>query len=205
MSPEPLRLDPGQALALLERRSPPGESWPWHCRQVAKVAALLARASGGAADPALAEIQALLHDIGRSRTHGPLHGWTGFVMVRAEGHPLAARGCLTHWLKGRRREELHGDGRLAPRFVERAFAALEERPWSLQDSVMSVADSCVRNTTIVTLDERHADLLARYGDSPWLRRAWQLARQHAEELSAALGSPVEEILAPLHGDRLDPR
>lgn len=200
------RLGAHGALALLDRHSPPGESWPLHCRQVAKVARRLADAADAAAvDADLVEAQALLHDIGRSRTHGPLHGWTGFVLVRAHGFPREGRGCLTHWLKGRAPHELAGAGRLTPGFIERAFAAFEVEPWSLADSIVSLADSCVMNTTIVTLDERHADLLARYGESRWMRRAWELARQHADEVAAALGSRVEDVLAPLHGDRLDPR
>lgn len=192
------------ALDLLDRHSPPGASWPLHCRQVAKVARRLADAVG-AVDAELVEAQALLHDIGRSRTHGPLHGWTGFVLVRAHGFPREGRGCLTHWLKGRAPEELHGAGRLTPGFVERAFATFAVEPWGLADSIVSLADSCVMNTTIVTLDERHEDLLRRYGESRWMRRAWELARQHADEVGAALGSRVEEVLAPLHGDRLDAR
>lgn len=199
------RLGRDGARALLDRHSPEGEAWPLHCRQVAKVARTLADAAGAdAVDAELVESQALLHDIGRSRTHGPLHGWTGFVLVRAHGYPREARGCLTHWLKGRAPEELAGAGRLTPGFIARAFAAYDEEPWSLADSIMSLADSCVMNTTIVTLDERHDDLLRRYGDSRWMRRAWELARHHAEEVAAALGSRVEGILAPLHGDRLDP-
>lgn len=198
-------LGPEQARALLDRHSPDGERWPLHCRQVAKVARALATGLGAQrVDADLAEAQALLHDIGRSRTHGPLHGWTGFVLVRAQGFPRAGRGCLTHWLKGREPAELIGAGRLKPGFVARAFAELDAEPWSLQDSVLSLADSCVRDTTIVPLDERHGDLLRRYGDSRWLRRAWELARRHADEVAAGLGCAVEEFLAPLHGDRLDP-
>lgn len=199
------RLGRDGALALLAAHAPAGESWPRHCRQVAKVARRLADAVGGElVDAELVESQALLHDIGRSRTHGPLHGWTGFVLVRAHGHPREARGCLTHWLKGRAPEELTGAGRLTPGFIARAFAAFHQEPWSLADSIMSFADSCVMNTTIVTLDQRHEDLLRRYGESRWMRRAWELANQHAEDVSAALGSRVEDLLAPLHGDRLDP-
>ncbi len=200
------RLGRAGALVLLDQHSPASESWPLHCRQVAKVARRLADAAApGAVDAELVETQALLHDIGRSRTHGPLHGWTGFVLVRSLGHPREARGCLTHWLKGRAPEELLGAGRLTPGFIARAFAAFDDQPWSLADSIMSLADSCVMNTTIVTPDERHEDLLRRYGDSRWMRRAWELAREHAEDVGAALGSRVEDVLAPLHGDRLDSR
>ncbi|MDA1260555.1 MAG: HD domain-containing protein [Planctomycetota bacterium] len=200
------RLGRAGALALLDRNSPAGESWPLHCRQVAKIARRLADAVGfGSEEAELIEAQALLHDIGRSKTHGPLHGWTGFVLVRAHGYPREARGCLTHWLKGRAPEELEGAGRLTPGFVARAYAAFDAEPWGLADSIMSLADSCVMNTTIVSLDQRHEDLLKRYGESRWMRRAWELARQHADEVAAALGSRVEDLLAPLHGDRLDPR
>lgn len=206
MSARSAMLEPAAARLFLDRHAPLGESWPLHCRQVAKVARALGAAlaaRGARVDADLLEVQALLHDIGRSKTHGPLHGWTGYVLVRAHGHAREARGCLAHWLKGRAPEELRG-GRLTDAFIGRAFAAFEAEPWSLQDSVVSLADSCVRNTTIVTLQERHADLFTRYGDSRWMRRAAELAEQHAAEIGAALGSPVEEILAPLHGDRLDP-
>lgn len=205
MSAQPSRLAPAAALAFLDRHTRPGESWPLHCRQVARVARTLGEAlaaRGARVDPGLLEVQALLHDVGRSLTHGPLHGWTGFVLTRSHGHALEGRGCLVHWLKGRAPEELH-DGRLTPGFIRRAFAVFEQEPWNLQDSVVSLADSCVKNTTIVTLRERHADLLARYGDSRWMRRAAELAEQHAAEIGAALGSPAEDLLAPLHGDRLD--
>jgi len=197
-----------QALALLDRYSKPSESWPLHCRQVAKVARTLAEAlaaRGAKMDPVLAEAQALLHDIGRSLTHGPLHGWTGFVLVRSHGHAREARGCLTHWLKGREPDELLLGGRLKEGFIRRTYRHFEDDPWCLQDSVMSLADSCVANTTIVTLAERHADLVVRYGASAWLRRAEELAERHAAEIGAALGFRAEDLLAPLHGDRLDSR
>jgi putative nucleotidyltransferase with HDIG domain len=193
---------------LLEEHSPAGAGWPLHCRQVARVARLVAdelAARGARVDPEAVETQALLHDVGRSLTHGPLHGWTGFVLVRARGHPAAARGCLTHWIKGRSADELLHGGRLKPGFVGRVFEAYGSVPWSLQDSVMSFADSSVAHTTIVPLAQRHADLVARYGDSRWMRRAAELAEAHAAEIGAALGFPVARLLEPLHGDCLDPR
>lgn len=198
-------LTPAAARELLAAHAPSGATWPLHCRQVAKVARLVGEAlaaRGAALDVDLLEAQALLHDVGRSRTHGPLHGWTGFVLVRAHGHPRAARGCLTHWIKGRTPQELLG-GRLTAGFVGRVFEVYGAEPWTLQDSVMSFADSSVAHTTIVPLAARHADLVARYGDSRWMRRATELAEQHAEEISAHLGFAVERLLAPVHGDRLD--
>lgn len=196
-------LSPADAERLLVELAPPNEEWPNHCRQVAKVARVVGDAlldKGHAFDLDMLITQALVHDIGRAKTHGPLHGWTGFVMMRARGFEIAGRGCLTHWLKGRSREEVLTATRWNTSITESAFDALGPEPWCLSDSVLSFADSSVQHTTIVPIAERHQDLLERYGDSLWLRRAAELGEQHGEEIAAALGFPVETLLAPLFGD-----
>lgn len=196
-----------EARELLEEHAPHGENWPLHCRQVARVAERISaalRGAGAALDLDRTWVRALLHDIGRSRTHGPFHGWTGFVLLRSLGHPDDGRGCLTHWLKGRTPAEVAASPVFRGPVVERAFAALDPPGWTLEDSVLSLADSGVKHSTVVAWRERHADLIERYGDSHWLRRAGELADEHAAEVSSALGFPVEEILTPLHGDRIDP-
>ncbi|RMH02256.1 MAG: HD domain-containing protein [Planctomycetota bacterium] len=198
-------MSPAEARDLLEEYAPPGAPWAAHCRQVARVARLLADELAGRGAPVAPEeleVQGLLHDIGRARTHGPYHGWAGYVLLRARGRPEAGRGCLTHWLKGRSREELAAHGAFRPRFLDRVLAALDPPDWTVADSVLSVADASVRHSTVVDLDERFRDLSDRYGDSRWLRRARELTEQHARDLGRILGRPVAELLRPLYGDSL---
>jgi uncharacterized protein len=195
-------MDVAAAHDILNHVDTHGESWPQHCRQVARVASRLATAlneNGAELDAGLCERQALLHDIGRSKTHGPLHGWSGFTILRGMGHPAEARGCLAHWTKGRGREELEVVPIWKPSFVVRVFEIFDKQPWDIYDSVVSVADSSVRHTEIVSIECRHQDLFDRYGDSIWMRRAAELAHIHATELSDILKSPVAELLSPLYG------
>jgi len=195
-------MNTSEANDLLNGVDEDGESWPQHCRQVARVSRCLADAlnnCGADIDAELCERQGLLHDIGRSKTHGPLHGWTGFTMLRGLGHAPEARGCLAHWTKGRRQEELDVVQMWKPSFVARVYEVFEQRPWDIYDSVVSAADSSVRHTEIVSIEARHQDLFDRYGDSIWMRRAAELAHIHATELGDILKSPVAELISPLYG------
>ncbi|HJM39193.1 MAG TPA: HD domain-containing protein [Planctomycetota bacterium] len=198
-------MSPKQARQILDAHSPPGEGWPLHCRQVAKVTRLVSdslTAIGANLNSDDLEAQALLHDIGRVQTHGVMHGWAGFTLLRSLGHESVARACLTHWFKGRDESELRASGRLKESFINNLFSALNPPEWTLGDSVISFADSCVKHATIVSLNDRHADLIERYGDSSWMRRANELAVQHGEELSSTLGQPVENLVSPFYGDTL---
>lgn len=189
-----------EARCLLLDRASPTESWVEHCHQVAKVAHHLGAAlqqAGADFDLELLEVRALLHDIGRSKTHGALHGWSGYCLLKGEGYASAGRGCLTHWLKGRSHAEVAKSELWEPSLADSAFAALGP-DWDLADSVLSVADSSVQHTTIVPMAERHRDLDQRYGKSPWLTRARELAESQAAEISDALGFSLDDLLAPLY-------
>ncbi len=202
----PGSMSPQDARLLLDAHAPEGEPWPWHCRQVARVAVRLGEAlqqAGAPVDLAELEVQALLHDIGRSLTHGPFHGWSGFVLLRSLGRSEAGRGCLTHWLKGRAPEELRQSTHFRDSFIERVYAAIDPPGWTLADSVLSVADSSVRHSTVVGFEERYRDLYQRYGQSAWLERACELTSEHAGEIAGLLGRPVEDVLEPLYGDTLE--
>jgi len=203
-----MSLSVAAAEELLAELGPDQEGWPLHCRQVAKVADRLGQrlSERGLLDHEQRElltVQALLHDIGRSRTHGPLHGWTGYTLLRSQGLAAEGRGCLSHWLKGRGVEEIEQSRLWTPAFAHHAWSQLHPPAWTLADSALSVADSSVQHSTIVPMADRHRDLYTRYGDSPWLRRAAELAEQQAEELGAALGCAVDALLQPLYGDCLD--
>jgi len=194
------RLSLHDARVLLLKFASPSEAWVEHCHQVAKVAHHLGAAlqqNGAEFDLELLEVRALLHDIGRAKTHGPLHGWSGYCLLKGEGFPDAGRGCLTHWLKGRSHAEVVACNLWEPALAGRAFEALGSK-WDLADSVLSVADSSVQHTTIVPMAERHADLDARYGKSVWLTRAAELAQSQAAEINDALGFSLDDLLAPLY-------
>lgn len=200
-------MTPQDAIRLLSERADPGANWVLHSLQVGRVARALGRAleeRGFALAPDDLCVQGLLHDVGRSFSHGPFHGWTGYVYLRSRGLGGWGRGCLVHWLKGRDRDELLATSRMPPGFVARVLGELRPPEWTLADSVVSLADSCVRHATIVPYPERHAELLRRYGESRWLRRAWELAEAHARQVEAALDSPLAAALEPLYGDTLRP-
>lgn len=218
-------LTPAEAAAVLDAHAPDGEVWPIHCRQVARIArtvsdALLAAGAsldqqldawwGDESAPAAAQIDAyqplssadieawaLVHDIGRCVHHGPLHGWIGWRLLADLGHASTARGCLTHWLKGRSADELRA-AELDEDLIAQVAAALHPLQWRLADSVLSFADSSVAGKSIVSLDVRHADLRARYGGSVWMDRHEELGNRAADQISAALGQPVADLLTPLY-------
>ena len=201
-------MTPEQAQELLWEHAPEKDAWPLHCIQVSRVARTLAEnltAQGHPVDPDQAEVEGLLHDIGRSLTHGPMHGWSGWVLLRSLGHEDSARGCLSHWLKGRTPEEVAAGQGLSEDFTQKVFTYLKPREWTLADSVISVADSSVMHTTIVPLEKRHAELLQRYGNSNWLRRAAALADSHSAQIGEALAQPTLQVLAHLHGNTLQNR
>ena len=194
-------LNPAKALELLLSYAPQGETWPIHCQQVARVARCLADAllaSGALLSPDDVEAQALVHDIGRSVDHGPLHGWAGHQLMAALGHAATGRSCITHWLKGRSENELLDIG-LPDDLLDEVLSKLDPPEWLLSDSVVSLADSSVAGKEIVPLSKRHDDLRQRYGFSKWLDRHAQLAEQHATQISDALQRPVVDLLEPLYG------
>ncbi|HBF22244.1 MAG TPA: hypothetical protein DDW23_00385 [Planctomycetes bacterium] len=199
-------MTPKEALPILEAHSPPGETWPNHCRQVAKVAKALALASQEAGvniNPLRVEAHALLHDIGRSKTHGPMHGWSGYILLKKLGKPELGRGCITHWTKGRTAAEMARNSSFSTSFIQKVYAALDPPDWNIEDSILSIADSSVMHTTIVSLKTRHTDLESRYGKSDWITRTKDLAFSQESSLSKVLGRPVEDIVKPLHGHSLD--
>lgn len=161
------------------------------------VAELGPRPKRPALQPADVEAWALVHDIGRCVNHGPLHGWIGWRLLADLGHASTARGCLTHWLKGRSADELRAAS-IDEGLIAQVAAALHPLHWRLADSVLSFADSSVAGKAIVPLASRHADLRARYGGSTWMDRHEELGERAATQISDALGRPVAELLAPLY-------
>ena len=124
------------ALGIL-RESGCSEGVVRHCVNVAGIAVRLAgvlMGRGVDVDVALVEAGALLHDLGRCRTHGVDHGVVGGVMVRGLGLPEAlARVVERHVGGGLPEEEAVGLGLPRGCYV----------PETVEEKLVSYADKLV--------------------------------------------------------------
>ena len=74
-------------------------AWIRHCRAVSRVAERLAIAIGpnSPLDAEFLKVAALLHDIGRYKTHDPvMHGVEGYHLLTGLGHHREAFVCASH-------------------------------------------------------------------------------------------------------------
>ncbi|HKD99370.1 MAG TPA: hypothetical protein VKE69_00040, partial [Planctomycetota bacterium] len=117
-----------------------------------------------------------------------------YALLRHRGLARYGRGCVTHWLRGLAFDEIVSLGRVKPRFLRRVFDELELPQLGLDDLVVSVADFSVAHTTIVTLEERERDLAVRYGESRWLRRNAEVAREHRDRIERACGKRLADLV-----------
>jgi uncharacterized protein len=186
-----------EATRLLDELAPGSPPFVRHSHVVASVATRLARALAEGKvgiDVERIRVRALLHDLGRSRTHGNYHGWVGYAMLRRRGLAEVGRGCVTHWLRGLGYDEILGISSMRPRFLKRVFDELDLPRLEVDDHVVSVADFSVAHTTILSLEGREADLVDRYGDSPWLRRNAAVAREHRTLLESWMGRSLAIVV-----------
>jgi len=189
------------AASILDEQAPGRPAFVEHSHVVSGVArriALALRESEAGIDVERIAARAMLHDFGRSCTHGNYHGWVGYAMLRRRGLAHYARGCVTHWLRGLPLEEvLHLSPSAKPQFMKRVFDELDLPQMTDDDLVVSVADFSVAHTNIVPLEERERDLVVRYGDSRWLRRSAEIARAHRDELERRTGLSLDQIVPEL--------
>jgi hypothetical protein len=186
-----------EAARLLDARAPGSPAFVLHSHVVADVATRVGRALREARPGVELErirVRALLHDYGRSRTHGPYHGWVGYALLRHAGLGEYGRGCVTHWLRGLGYEETLALSKVKPRFLRRVFEELSLPEMTLDDYVVSVADFTAANTTIVSMEDREADLVKRYSDSPWIRRTASAARAHRDEIERLTGRAFSDLV-----------
>ncbi len=89
-----------ECLAMLKKAGCP-ESVVAHCRMTRRIAAAIAakaRERGAEVDLALVAAGALLHDIGRARTHGIKHGVAGAELARELGLPVELQRIIERHL-----------------------------------------------------------------------------------------------------------
>jgi len=149
-----------------------------HCLQVMVIAMRLAEAfreRGFDVDLALVEAGALLHDLGRSRTHGIRHGVVGGELARGMGLPEAlVRVIERHIGAGIPDEEAEELGLPRGNYV----------PESLEEKIVSYADKLVEGGREVEFDVTLGKMAEELGgDHPALGRL----RALRDEIVAVIG------------------
>lgn len=185
-----------KALDLLIRH---GRETPWfrHCIAVANVADavgnLLERRV--AIDREHLRVGALLHDIGRCRTHDPIrHGVEGYRLLMELGHVREAYVCASHVLCGLSREEARANGLPDQEFL----------PRSLEEKLVPMIDSVVELDRPTTLDSRIASIMRRYQGNAWFLDRMAAAHDRVRAFHSELEQDHEISLERIAADTLRP-
>jgi uncharacterized protein len=140
-----------------------------HCVAVSRVAAKIAGdavSRGHAVDVGFVESAALLHDIGRSQTHGIDHGIAGAKIL--EDYPDYARVCLTHIGAGITRGEAEKAGLPPGDYI----------PKTVEEKIIAHADNLVDGERTRTLEEAAREFALKLGaDHPSVGRVRRLGRE----------------------------
>jgi uncharacterized protein len=151
-----------------------------HCKVVSQLAvrmAKLARDKGIDVDIDLVRVGGLLHDIGRSKTHGVDHGYVGSTIVESYGFPS---------IIGRLVERHVGSGIPAEEAVKIGLPKRDFIPETLEEKIVSYADKLIEGKHRVPFDEALDKFAKDLGaDHPAIDR---LRRLHME-LVRLIGEP----------------
>lgn len=133
-----------------------------HCIAVSKEARKIAeklKKKGYKTDVDFVETAALLHDIGRSRTHGIMHGIEGARILKK--YPAYARVCERHIGAGLTKADAASLG-LPPK---------DYLPKTLEEKVIAHADNIISGDCVVSIKDTLRKMMSRLGSgSPALKR-----------------------------------
>jgi uncharacterized protein len=140
-----------------------------HCKRVAAFAVKVAKAcqkKQPRINVELVEISALLHDIGRSRTHSVNHALEGGRIARAHGLPLS----VVHII------ERHAGGGIPKEEAKKlGWPARDFLPQTLEEKIVCYADKRVEGLRIVPIKQTVKAYAADLGkDHPTIKRIWAL-------------------------------
>lgn len=148
-----------------------------HCVAVASLASRIAKRCG--ADPELVEAGALLHDVGRCRTHGIAHAVEGAkVASELRMPPALVKVIERHIGGGITRAEAKALG----------LPAKDYTPNTLEEKVVAHADNLFSGTERVTVRVTVSEMVRKGLDE----QAAKVLRMH-KELSEACGCDVDDI------------
>ena len=128
-------------LELLERENTP-ENVIQHCIAVCRKAMKIA-ANFDDADKDLIRKGALLHDIGRSRTHGITHAIEGVEIAKGYGYPVEVLNIIERHI---------GAGITAEEAVKLGLPEKSYVPETLEEKIVAHADNLISGTKEVDVD-----------------------------------------------------
>ncbi|MFX1598925.1 MAG: HDIG domain-containing metalloprotein [Promethearchaeota archaeon] len=129
---------------------------------------------------AILEAGALLHDIGRTKTNSILHGVVGGQILRRLGIcEEVVRIVETHVLGGISPQEGKNLG-----FPEGDF-----RPRTVEEKICCYADKLTKGSRYVTLEERFAYWVEKYGNTIEIKRSLERTKQIGEYLKQLMNEP----------------
>jgi hypothetical protein len=140
-----------------------------HCEGVRDFALSLAKRlseKGVEVNLPLVSSAAHLHDIEKLK---PNHVMAGHDLIRSRGYPEVAVAMKTHGL-----ENLHD-----PSFY----------PRTIEEKIIFYADKRVKDTTIVSMDQRFSYIRKKY-NSPAIEHEFTFAKKIEDELFALLGEGI---------------
>jgi uncharacterized protein len=128
-------------------------------------------------DKDLIEIGGILHDIGRSKTHGFKHAIFGADILKERGFSKQlSRICETHMLGGLDREDAKQVG-----LPERDYI-----PVTLEEKIICLADKHIAGTKDVSIEQRFEKWFSKYGRTQVLIKAKEridIIRKEIENLT----------------------
>ncbi|MFW9951444.1 MAG: HDIG domain-containing metalloprotein [Candidatus Thorarchaeota archaeon] len=123
----------------------------------------------------LIEIGSLLHDIGRSKTHGFNHALIGAKIIRERGLPESlAKICETHILGGLDKEDANQVGLPVRDFL----------PSTLEEKIICLADKYIAGTKEVSIEQRFKKWFEKYGKTEILIKAKERIEKIQEEIES---------------------
>ncbi len=137
-----------------------------HCSKVSENSVKIAKrlkSSGVEIDVDFCEVAGLIHDIGRSVTHGISHGVEGAKLM--DRYPRLARICATHIGGGITKDEA----------VELGLPPGDYMPHTIEEKIICIADKLTDGARDITIDETLEKFSARLGtDHPTIDRIKRL-------------------------------
>lgn len=145
-----------------------------HCRTVARYAGDIAlnirrcselRGSPGNIDVNLVYLGGLLHDIGRSKTHGIGHAVAGAEIALKSGVDIGLVNIIERHI---------GAGITMREAVELGLPEKDYLPVTLEEKIVAHADNLTAGSRVVTLDEQVSKLKKKNVDEKIIRRIIEL-------------------------------